>query len=296
MASFRLYALTIAVAGFLAMDGPVHEKRKEPPVSLEPVQLPDIEVETSSGPISFHDVVVRPESRKDRRLRVNGVVTNLTDRKWSGILFDLELLGPNGERVGHAPLMYTNLEREQSRRMSKGAEGELIQLLDANRREFSGYRIFYRTGELDIKYVLTMLKPRSNRLLAYADQDVTFSFSVSNACIDLKLKNNSRSPVNVDWGEAAFVDIFEQSHAIGHVGTGDSQIAPYETLSDSIEPVSTSAVETSQYEGWRVGRVLPRTRDAGELKGRTISLLLPVEVDGVKRSYRFVFQVAEILL
>jgi hypothetical protein len=254
-----------------------------------------LEVPTSSGPVSFHHVVISQEARKEHRLRVNGVVTNLTDRRWSGILFNLELLGLQGERIGNAPLMYTNLERDQSRKISKSSEGEIIQLLDAKQRDFTGYRIVYRVGELDIKYMLTLLKPQPNRLLQYADQDVSFSFSVSDACIDFKLRNISRSAVTVDWSAARFVDIFEQSHEVSHVGSSDSKVPPDAILADSIEPVITSP-ETNRYEGWRAGRVLPRTQDAGELKGRTISLSIPVEVNGVKRPYLFVFQIAEILL
>jgi hypothetical protein len=41
--------------------------------------------------------------------------------------------------------------------------------------------------------------------------------------------------------------------------------------------------------------VLPRTLDAGELKGKTISLSLPLESGGVTTTYQFVFQVAETL-
>ena len=268
MTGWGLCGLTIALGGFLAMGGPVHEA----------VALPDFEVQTSAGPMLFHDVSV------DGHLRVNGSVTNKNDRKWTAVVFELELLNAGGRIVGHVPVLCRNLAPGQSKEFS-----EQIQLLDPKQREFSAYRALYRTGELEVTYVLTMLKPQRNRLLQYEDQAAAFSFSISDTCIDLKLKSNSSSSVMVDWNAARFTDIFEQSHPVTHAGT--SKAAPFEKLSESIEP----APNAGHYEGWRRGGVLPRTLDAGELKGKTIGLAFPLESGGVKTWYQFVFQVAETL-
>jgi hypothetical protein len=261
------------LGGFLAVSGQVHEG----------VRLPDFDVQTSSGLISFHSVSV------SKNLRIDGLVTNRTDRKWTAVLFEFELLSADGKVVGRVPLLYKNLLPGQSKEMADRP----AQLLNPNRRDFSGYRILYRTGELEVTYVLTLLKPQPNRLLQYADQTTEFSFSILDTCINLKLKNNSSSQVTVDWSSARFVDIFEQSHSVTHVGS--SKVAPFERLSETIEPALTAAIEPGQYEGWRTGRVLPRTLDAGELKGKTISLSLPLESEGVRTVYQFVFRVAETL-
>jgi hypothetical protein len=273
MTGWRLCGLTIVLGGFLAVNGQVHEG----------VALPDFDVQTSSGVISFHGVSV------NKSLRIDGLVTNRTDRRWTAVLFEFELLSADGKIVGRAPLLYKNLLPAQSKELADRP----VQLLDPNRRDFSGYRILYRTGELEVSYVLTLLKPQPSRLLQYEDETTEFSFSILDTCINLKLKNKSSSPITVDWSGARFVDIFEQSHSVTHVG--NSKVGPFERLSETIEPALTAAVEPGQYEGWRTGRVLPRTLDAGELKGKTISLSLPLESGGVRTIYQFVFQVAETL-
>jgi hypothetical protein len=264
---------TIAAGGFLAMAARVNEG----------MALPNLDVETTSGLFSFHDVSL------NRNLRLGGVVTNRTDRKWTAILFELELLSDKGTIVGHAPLLYRNLAPGQSAQLTDHP----VQLIDPARREFSGYRILYRTGEFEVTYVMTMLKPQRNRLLQYEDPNSSFSFSILDTCITLNLKNNSSSPMEVDWSAARFVDIFEQSHSVAHSGT--SVVAPFERTKETIEPALTMVVEPGQYEGWRAGRVLPRTLDAGELKGKTISLSIPLKTAGVTTVYQFVFQVAETL-
>lgn len=260
--------LAVAIGGLLAMGGPAHET----------VELPDSVVQTSVGAILFHDISV------DKNLRLSGTVTNKTDRKWTAVLFELELLDASGNMVGRAPLSYKDLLPEQSKEVSEQA-----QLLNPAQREFSGYRILYRTGELEVTYVLTMLQPRKNRMLQYEDAGASFAFSISDTCLELKLKNNSTAPATVVWEEARFTDIFEQSHPV--TPAGNTRIAPFERVSYTIEP----APNAGHYEGWRAGRVLPRTLDAGELKGKTIKLSLPLESGGVKTIYEFVFQVADTL-
>jgi len=271
MTGFRLCGVTFAFGCFLAMGG-------------EEVALPDFQAQTSSGPVSFHDVVVKPGRQ------VNGVVTNLTDRKWTAVVFDFELVDSAGKTVGHAPLIFRNFERGQSRELAVS-----VPLLNTNKQEFAGYRLEYLTGEVELTYVLTMLEPERSRLLKYEDEDAAVSFSVSDTCINVKLKNRSSSAMTVDWSGARFVDILEKSHPVRHIGDGTGNVIPFGSLAASIEPIFESPVETGEYAGWRSGRVLPRTDDAGVLKGKIVSLVLPVEVGGVRRSYRFVFQVAEIL-
>jgi hypothetical protein len=245
--------------------------------------LPDFVLQTSSGPISFHDVRVTAGSG-----HISGIVTNLGEHKWSGLLADFELVDPVGKTVGRAPLMFKNLDRKQSRRFE-----DRVEFADGKQKEFSGHRVVYRTGAIDVKYVLKMVSPAENRLLEFADQDLEFSFSVSETALEVKIANRSRAAVKVIWRDTEFRDVFEQTQLIAHVGGGDSTITPSGLLKETIEPVGGNT--TTDYEGWRAGRVLPRTQDAGEMTGRSIALSLPVEVEGVRRSYRFAFQIAETL-
>jgi hypothetical protein len=238
-------------------------------------------MQTSSGPVSFHDVRLAAGSG-----RVSGVATNLGEHKWKALLADFEVVDPVGKTVGSAPLMFRDLDRGQSRKFE-----DTIQF-PGGKPKFSGYRVVYHTGAVDVKYVLTMVSPAQNRLLEFADQDLQFSFAVSDASIELKMRNNSRSAVKVIWRETEFTDVFEQTHLIAHVGGGDSTIAPAGSLKESVEPVGGNSGE---FKGWRADAVLPRTLDAGEMTGRSITLSLPVEVEGAQRCYRFVFQVAETL-
>jgi hypothetical protein len=294
---FRLVFLCIAIvtACCVALGSPAPGKKKdraaEQAADASGVPLPDFQVQTSSGPVSFHDVVLSSESRKDQCPRISGIVSNLTDRKWTAVLFQLELLDSAGKTVGRAPLLYRNLERGQSRQLTN----EPVQLLDPSQKDFSGYRVEYRTGEIELTYVLTMMAPERNRLLQYADEDAEFSFSVTDSCIELKLKNRSSSAASVDWRGAEFVDIFAKSHEVRRVGGGDGKMIPFGVLAATVEPVFDRPVIEDEYAGWRSGRVLPRTDDAGPLKGKIVSLVLPVETGGVRKTYRFVFQVAEIL-
>lgn len=243
--------------------------------------LPDFVMQTSSGPVSFHDVRLAGSGR------VSGVATNLGQHKWIGLLADFEVVDPFGKTVGSAPLMFRALDRGQSRKFE-----DTIQFPDGGKPNFSGYRVSYHTGAIAVKYVLTMVSPSQNRLLEFADQDLQFSFSVSDTSIELKMRNTSRSAVKVIWRGTEFTDVFEQTHLIAHVGGGDSTIAPAGSLKESVEPVGGNSGE---YKGWRADSVLPRTQDAGEMTGRSITLSLPVEVEGAQRCYRFVFQVAETL-
>jgi hypothetical protein len=215
------------------------------------------------------------------------VATNRSERKWNGLLADLELVDPTGNTVGRAPVMIENLHRKQSKLFDTS-----VQWTDGKQREFSGYRMVYKTGSIAVKYVLTMVSPVRSRILQYSDPDLWFSFSISESSIELKMKNNSRSEVKVIWSDAEFTDVFEQTHLVTHFGGGNSTIYPGLVLAETVEPVSFASGE---YGGWRADRILPRTQDAGEIAGRTIALSLPVQVEGIQRMYLFKFQVAEVL-
>jgi hypothetical protein len=232
-------------------------------------RMPDRLVETSSGPLRFHDVVAGPGHR------LSGVVTNATARNWTSVEFQIEWLAADGNVTGRTPLVIHHLKHGESRSLS-------LELKDSVPADISNYRVAYRTGELEATYFLTMLQPERKRVLEYEDADTSFSFAISPVCFDVKFKNKTNRVLTVDWAGARFVDIFERQHVMAE---GQAEVAPFAIVKELLEPAGEVTA----------GRVLPQSEDAGELAGKTVSLSIPVVLDGVRKEYRFVFQVAEVL-
>jgi hypothetical protein len=243
-------------------------------------RLPDCLLPTNFGDILFHDLSLAKSPRKSTLL--SGSVTNLTDKRWIRLAADLELLGDGGEILAGAPLVYTNLLPGHTGHIVGGAEGQPFP-----QAEYCGVRVLYRAGEVDAIYVLTMLKPEPNRLLVYEDEDAVYSFTVSDGCIDLKLRNKSPYVLKIDWSRASLVDVLERSHEITHHAKLPGKVRPYDLLSESLSPV--------QLQGEPAPQILPRTQDMESMKGKIISLSLGIDLDGQKKDHLFVFQVAAIL-
>ena len=215
-------------------------------------------------------------------MKLGGSVTNLTDKKWVRVAADLELLGVDGEILAGAPLAYRDVGPGLTRPIFEGVGQAFPQA------EYTGIRVLYRAGEVDAVYVLIMLKPKRNRVLVYEDQEAIYSFAISYACIDLKLRNRLGSALRVDWSRAAFVDVLEKTYSVTHGAGLANMVPPYDLLSCSLVP-------EQEKKGEPVPEVLPRTQDMDAMKGKVISLTLGVEADGEKKEQEFVFQVAEVL-
>lgn len=133
----------------------------------------------------------------------------------------------------------------------------------------------------------------------YEDGLLSIAWTLQSYGLNFILENKSDQSLKILWDEASYISPASESMGVIHAGVRliDKQqsqppsiVARKTKFSDLIYP--KDYVFWNSYGGnWEYTALLP----GGEAKftGKTIQVLLPLEVDGVKYEYIFVFTIGE---
>ena len=126
--------------------------------------------------------------------------------------------------------------------------------------------------------------------------------------IEVAITNRGETPVDVLWDKASLVDTQGKASAVVRSSTGDqwaapdvsgdvSRIPPHGTLHVFIIPARSVSFERES--GWIVDQVLPvecgplRCTGYHELVGKTVSLRLPMQVNGVEQNFEWTLRITD---
>lgn len=150
------------------------------------------------------------------------------------------------------------------------------------------------------------------QIIWLVNPDPKTEFGLAND-ISFSLKNKTTYSIKIIWDETAFVDTAGASHRVIHAGVKYSQrnnpqppsvIVRSGTFSDIVVP-SDYISYTRGIFGWRTKNILPSEMDkiwrketpqafksrAKSYVGKTIQILMPLEIQGVVNEYIFIFRV-----
>lgn len=141
--------------------------------------------------------------------------------------------------------------------------------------------------------------------LNYEDKDLQFSFTLERDYITIALVNKSNSNVTIDWEKAVYEDPDRRSHRLVKKGAnyedkGEDKGNPQTPvllprgykLVESLIPVDN--IDHKFLIGLKVRPMFPELKSARtveEWDGATFEVILPVEINGEPRRYRFAFRV-----
>ena len=153
-----------------------------------------------------------------------------------------------------------------------------------------------------VQYRFTMVKPAESESLTYDDDTLNVVFGVSRNGVNFTLRNKTESPIKIDWNQWSYVDVEGKSHKVFHRGVKykdketllpPSTVPPTAALEDLIVP--TDHVEWSNVEGgFRTLELLPDNATASTFIGKTVSVFMPIEVNGNVKNYMFSFKVKDV--
>lgn len=124
----------------------------------------------------------------------------------------------------------------------------------------------------------------------YEDNVISILWSDTKDMFVFLLKNNSENSLKVVWDEAAFVNENNESGRIIHKGVAKGKANESQTptvvlkgteLSDLIAPVD-------RLDNWLIPRI--GVQDP-KMAGKTVKILLPIEIKGVVNEYIFTFDI-----
>jgi hypothetical protein len=152
-----------------------------------------------------------------------------------------------------------------------------------------------------VEYRFAMVKPTENESLTYDDATLNVVFGISRKSVNFTLRNKTESPLKIDWNQWAYVDVEGKSHKVLHKAIAykdketslpPSSVPPTAALEDLIMP--TDYVAWSNLEGGFLAlELLPYSPAASTFIGKTVSVFMPIEVNGNVKNYLFSFKVKD---
>lgn len=153
------------------------------------------------------------------------------------------------------------------------------------------------------KYIFSMRKPKPSSELSFEDKQVSFQFEVSDESILLYVKNNTDDPIAIDWNNVAYIDAGSNSHRVFHGGVKyiekekqqvQTMVPPGARVRDTVSPIDYATWKESY---WSQEYLLPyKSKEAAAMKGQSIRLFIPLEINGHTKNYNFEFGIDDVLI
>ena len=118
----------------------------------------------------------------------------------------------------------------------------------------------------------------------FEDEFIRITWTPFETQLGMILVNKTTAPERVIWKEVAYIDPNGRSDKVIHEGVNPS-VAPGDTLLDLLEPTGRGAPLIGFTRGTSAGAV------RAKMVHGNIEVLLPVEINGLTRNYRFRFGV-----
>lgn len=292
-------ALVIALPTFAEK-----KPKSKPPSGPQTVRMADQTVTTPLGDFTFSTMTLSPEiylGMVRSNLRLQGLSTNGTGKKWEHIAFSGIFANSAGKEVDREYFTFFKMAAGQSMQLSSMPEGSIVFL----REPVASFTIKYDSGTPDVSYSLKLRKPAESDELQFSDEFVALAFSVGRNGLNFALLNKTDEPIKIDWNQISFIDWSADAHPVTHTGVKYTDAAaakpasivpPSAKFKDAIIPADNVHFTSGQYGGWSVNDLLPHTTSAPTLKGKDVAVYMPLEVNGKTKNYTFQFQIIDVFL
>ncbi|HTG00154.1 MAG TPA: hypothetical protein VK654_06160 [Nitrospirota bacterium] len=159
---------------------------------------------------------------------------------------------------------------------------------------------------LQVRYRLEcrLLAPAPSETLQFRDRNISASFSITDRSFQMRLENLTPGPIKIIWAQAQYVDVREQPQAVMHSGIRfqernnpipDQVIQPKAIVQESVFPIRNVFV-TGGKPPYDIKQLLPLDSEAAEdLKGKTLALFLPLEINRAIIPYHFRMQIVNVV-
>jgi len=249
--------------------------------SSDTVELPDQEVETEVGSFSFRNLILRHDAGGClfSTMKLHGAVINGTGKTWRSVYFDCQFLNSGGGVVDRVPVQFNQIAPGTGTPVSELPSLSKLLTFPGGLPE-GDFRIIYKGGEIDTKYVLHLTRPIESDSLSVEDANMSILFSPANGAMGFTLRNKTEGPIRIDWNQASYID----SEGISHSVKGAASNRPLTVIPPTAKIVDSIA-----------GHILPHAPLRAPLQGKSIGIYLPMEINGSIRNYLFTFRIADVL-
>ncbi len=143
--------------------------------------------------------------------------------------------------------------------------------------------------------------PKPSRSLSFHDRTISVAFTVKDRAYAMKFRNLSRHKARILWDRAEYTDVNNDTHRLMHSGIRFEDrnnplpaqtVAPGKSIEADAFPVSNVVLKAAgQYEVQPLFSLF--TEDAASLKGKSVILFIPVEVNRQIIPYNFKIRITD---
>lgn len=261
----------------------------------------NLTIPVEEGSFVFKDLSLASEKYLGPKL-VEGAVLNNTSKDWNEVIFEIDLYDSAGNKLeGYAGDSFSfslyHFKRGESRSIRESFSG----IRDAS--SISRYEIRFKTGEYPAKYFFVMTKPKASKELVYKDRFLKMMFSITKKQFGFILHNGTKNPIKIDWNQVSYVDVLGKSHKVTHSGVKyvdrakpqpPTVLPPTARLEDIVFPIDYTYFSSGKYGGWTEIPLFPEAPKAKIFKGKSFSVFMPLEINGVIKNYLFSFKIEDV--
>ncbi|OPL14553.1 MAG: hypothetical protein AVO38_11325 [delta proteobacterium ML8_D] len=241
---------------------------------------------------------------------LKGDVTNDTSKDWNNVVFEIDLYDAAGNKIkgylGNTfKFDFYHLKKGETKSIGSGYGKLLLGIKGAviSRAVISRYELRFKTGDYPATYSFVITKPKANKTLSYEDRFVKIDFSITKKQFGFILQNRTDNPIIIDWNQVSYVDVLGESHKVMHSGIKYTDRAkpqpptvlpPTAKLEDIVFPIDYVYYSSGKYGGWREISLFPEAPKAKIFQGRSFSVFMPLEINGVKKNFLFSFKIENV--
>ena len=272
-------------------------------VSLKSWAGKDITINVEEGSFTFKNLTLTQEKYIGPKLK--GEIVNNTGKDWLNLEFEVDLYDTAGNKLkdfmGKSfSLPIFVLKSGATQALGSGYGHSFMGVRDAT---VSRYEIRFKSGEYKANYSFAMTKPKPSKDLRFDDAFINISFAVSKRQIGFIILNKTSNPIKIDWNQVSYIDVLNESHKVMHSGVKyidranvqpPTIIPPTAKIEDMVFPSDHIYYTSGKYGGWNEIPIFPEAPKARLFKGRSFSVFMPLEINGILKNYLFTFIVEDV--
>jgi hypothetical protein len=175
--------------------------------------------------------------------------------------------------------------------LSSIKEGQTLNIkLEKIAQSLVRYRLSYR-----------LVEPSASDTLRFRDDKVAVSFTVSDQSLQMRFENLTASDLKILWDRTEYTDVNKQTHRLMHSGVRFQDrnnpipaqvVPPHASVQEGVIPID-KVIISPQKRTYQVQPLIALDSDAAAaaLKGKTIVLFIPVEINRQIIPYNFKIEI-----
>lgn len=242
--------------------------------------------------------------------KISGYVINNTSKDWKDVKFEILV----EDQTGSVQKEIITVSLPNGKLFERGNKKELLNLIwgkdlyEIKNHKSSDFQVKnldvqFLSGEYPANYSVKLKNSKPHNSLSFENRDLEIQFNIFAKQIGFVLHNKTNEPIKVDWNQAAYVDIYGDSHQVIHSGVrivdrdkpqAPTTVPPSAKIDDILSPSDHIYYEKVLLPGWRYKPLLPDGPLALKSKGKSFSIFLPLKVKSKVENYQFKFIIEDV--